>query len=590
MAGYLSCVRSSAPGRVATVLGIMVLASVVTERLSPLTALAETAPLPSTRSASESTPQQTEEHPLFAESREAWRAMMSRVPLPRTGCFSASYPRVEWREVPCAPASTLPNAPLSGTVGPVGNGNDFSAPAFSILSATGSFDSISPLTSETGNVAGQTPPVAVANAFTLQINVKPFNTNACQGSAPPRGTVCQGWQQFIFSNTQCGGGPCIFIEYWLQNYGPNCPSGPWQQTAQPPNSCYFNGSGPSPPVQTIANLAQPGFSLAAQANANGLDTIIIATSNGGLQAAGNDSVLGLAGNWKSAEFNIFGDCCLSQAIFTPGSALVVRTALSDFTSNAPQCAQTGFTGETNNLNLLTNNPCASSGGTSPAIVFTENLGPIVTSVTPSSGSNQGDTPVTIQGTTFSTAPGGSAIDFGGESASGIACASPTPPNAQCATESPFYGDGTATVDVQVTAFNLTSPPIRPADQFTYLAGPQCGATLTCAAGNFSNFPYLTVQCPSGVSFQSNGACYSLSPTTIVCGTTEQVEPPLIACDPPTSGGSCTYFSLFQVVNSYCGLPPPPPPPPPPGGNCCTACIQAGGICTRNPDGTCSKCQ
>ena len=140
----------------------------------------------------------------------------------------------------------------------------------------------------------------------------------------------------------------------------------------------------------------------------------------------------------------------------------------------------------------------------------------------------------------------------------------------------------------MTAFNLTSPPIRPADQFTYLAGPQCGATLTCSAGNFSNFPYLTVQCPSGVNFQSNAACYSLSTTTIVCGTTEQVEPPLIACDP--TSGSCTYFSLFQVVNSYCGLPPPPPPPPPPGGNCCTACIQAGGICTRNPDGTCSKCQ
>jgi hypothetical protein len=387
MASHLIWVSRSAPGRVAAVLGIIVLASVMTERLSPLTALAETAPLPSMRSASESTPQQTEEHPFFAESREAWRAMMSRVPLPRTGCSSASYPVVEWREVPCAPASTLPNAPLSGTVGPVGKGNDFSASAFSILSATGSFDSISPLTSETGNVAGQTPPVAVANAFTLQINVKPFTTKACKGSAPAPGTICQGWQQFIFSNTQCGGSPCIFIQYWLLNYGPNCPSGPWLQTAQAPNSCFLNGSGPSLPVQTIVDLAQPGFSLAAQANANGLDAIIIATSNGGLQAAaGNDPFLGLGGNWKSAEFNIFGDCCLSQAIFTPGSALVVRTALSDFTSNAPQCAQTSFTGETNNLNLLTNKPCASSGGTSPAIVFTENLGPIVTSVTPSSPS------------------------------------------------------------------------------------------------------------------------------------------------------------------------------------------------------------
>ena len=386
MAGHLSWVSRSAPGRVAAVLGIIVLASVMTERLSPLTALAETAPLPSMRSASNLSPTDRGTSAFCRKSGGLARHDVARS-FAEDGCFSASYPVVEWREVPCAPASTLPNAPLSGTVGPVGKGNDFSASAFSILSATGSFDSISPLTSETGNVAGQTPPVAVANAFTLQINVKPFTTKACKGSAPAPGTICQGWQQFIFSNTQCGGSPCIFIQYWLLNYGPNCPSGPWLQTAQAPNSCFLNGSGPSLPVQTIVDLAQPGFSLAAQANANGLDAIIIATSNGGLQAAaGNDPFLGLGGNWKSAEFNIFGDCCLSQAIFTPGSALVVRTALSDFTSNAPQCAQTSFTGETNNLNLLTNKPCASSGGTSPAIVFTENLGPIVTSVTPSSRS------------------------------------------------------------------------------------------------------------------------------------------------------------------------------------------------------------
>ena len=35
------------------------------------------------------------------KAREAWRAEMVRLPLPKNGCFTTSYPKAEWREVKC---------------------------------------------------------------------------------------------------------------------------------------------------------------------------------------------------------------------------------------------------------------------------------------------------------------------------------------------------------------------------------------------------------------------------------------------------------------------------------------------------------
>ena len=38
-----------------------------------------------------------------AKNLHDWRKGMSRVPLPRRGCFTSSYPSAEWSEVPCPP-------------------------------------------------------------------------------------------------------------------------------------------------------------------------------------------------------------------------------------------------------------------------------------------------------------------------------------------------------------------------------------------------------------------------------------------------------------------------------------------------------
>jgi rubredoxin len=350
---------SAARQRVTRVLGITVIASL----LSVLAASAQTgtsgvteptpAPIP---------PQTTMQPPTAPQSQEAWGNALTRVPLPKRGCFTSSYPRLEWLEVPCTPPSPYPNPPARGpSPNTVGNGNDFQAQSSGLIStATGSFNSVSSGSSESGDVGGNSPPVA--NAFTLQLNSQFFsNSPACQGVQG-----CQGWQQFIFSQTQCGGQPCVFMEYWLLNFGPTCPQGqPW--ISAPPN-CWFNG--PSTPVspQTTGQLA--GLTLTGTAS-GGQDTVVLTTANGNPTAVGQDSVLSLQQFWNTAEFNIFGDCCLSQANFNLGSTLVVKTSIVDGTMNAPACVPGGTTGETNNLVL--EGTCSTNGGASPAIVFTESF-------------------------------------------------------------------------------------------------------------------------------------------------------------------------------------------------------------------------
>src|SRR6266436_2834124 len=85
--------------------------------------------------------------------RKEWQEAISKVSLPKKGCFSASYPEKEWKEVPCSVPSKYPNPPASGPrPNIVGNGNDISAQVTGLISsAIGSFDSVTPATvTETG--------------------------------------------------------------------------------------------------------------------------------------------------------------------------------------------------------------------------------------------------------------------------------------------------------------------------------------------------------------------------------------------------------------------------------------------------------
>lgn len=309
--------------------------------------------------------------------REAWRAEMLKLPLPKNGCFTTSYPKVEWQEVKCGPPPPYRYV--------VGDGTDYVAQTSGnyISSATGTFLSSSSVAGETGNVACTPsdvvcPPYSTNNVFSIQMNSNspvnssdhsPFSTTACTGGDPG----CSGWQQFVFSQT---GGPApgpgqtsaapgapnantpaLFAEYWMYGYGFSCPALPAWAPAQgnPPtsnwiqagNNCVFNGPSTYVPPLTAADL--PGLVMQATAGAN--DTVKLVSTGGG-GAYSEPSALGLSNAWTETEFNIVGDCCKSQANFTSPTTLVVNIQLGDGFPTAPTCiADDGTTGETNNLTL-----------------------------------------------------------------------------------------------------------------------------------------------------------------------------------------------------------------------------------------------
>jgi hypothetical protein len=366
--------------RSADVLSVMVMATLLLGSVSSPAISAEPGAAPAPNA-----PTPTAE----ARSKEPWRATMSRTPLPKKeGCFKATYPNAEWKEVPCA---TPPNRPYPPAKGPrpetVGAGNDWVANASgSISSAVGSFGSgsmpaVTGVTSETGSTYGSDCQLAasnVPNVFSLQLNTNTFQNDdknsvpTCKGAANP--TACQGWQQFIYSNAQtaCGIFPCAFIQYWVLSYDKNCPTG-WTSYTPPGTSeidCWINSTrGAAVRIsQTIATLGN--MNLTGQANSDGDIVTIFDPTDGSVNATPSpDSFLNLSQHWNFAEFNVFGDSCGSQANFNAGSTIVVRTNVNNGTTNAPSCKINGQTAETNNLNLVS--PCSATAAANPDIVFTE---------------------------------------------------------------------------------------------------------------------------------------------------------------------------------------------------------------------------
>ena len=131
--------------------------------------------------------------------REDWRVNIGQVVLPKNGCFTAAYPNNQWREVACVAAPDYPMPPRRGPRPlTVGNGDDVSpqAPSGNISTAIGSFDNLTNVTSESGQVNNTGP--AVNNAYTLQLNTNFFASSTCSGAAVPAN--CLGWEQFVFEN------------------------------------------------------------------------------------------------------------------------------------------------------------------------------------------------------------------------------------------------------------------------------------------------------------------------------------------------------------------------------------------------------
>ncbi len=297
---------------------------------------------------------------------ELWRQSMLLTSLPKNGCFQVTYPGKNWQEVPCTAAPGYPQTPFSNSIHKsVGNFESFAAQVSgTISSSTGSFDSVTGLTSETGSkfsTACSSFLPGVQNTFALQLNTNIFSTTM---SGCDQHTGCKGWQQFVYSNSGK-----VYIQTWLIDFGTPCPMG-WTSFG---DDCYSTSGAASVPAQVIENLAQ--LSLTGNVSST-TSTVILSIRSSKywatdqLYAICQDNVLGLVQGWNTAEFNIFGDGCSSQASFNDGTILKVRLNVTSDPVQVPTCISAGFTEETNNLNLR---GCSSfeGAGTSAGIVFVE---------------------------------------------------------------------------------------------------------------------------------------------------------------------------------------------------------------------------
>ncbi len=332
--------------------------------------------------------------------QQDWRTAIGLAKQPRKGCFIAAFPSREWREVPCVPTPDYPMPPRAGIVPQVvGNGNDIAvqAPTGHISSAVGSFDTLTNVASESGQI-GATG-ANIANAYTLQINTDFFTTSACTGST---GANCRGWEQFVFENNNVS--HRAFIQYWLIKYNNTCPAG-WTQF---PNGsdiyCVIlsNSTGAvSTAAVPVTNLGQ--VTLTGTAN-SGSDSIVMTIGSTAYARNGDNAVRASEG-WTIAEFNILGDGGSavgvgSQAGFNAGAALVTRTRIAYGGTAAPNCVAQGFTAETNNLSFGPTAPVGSTPG--PALIFAESI---------AGGSPSNCAASTAVGDTHLTTLGGLLYDF-----------------------------------------------------------------------------------------------------------------------------------------------------------------------------------
>lgn len=307
-----------------------------------------------------------------AQQRKEWTLSMSQKAAPRSGCFTAAFPRTEWQVAACV---TPPNIPMPPRIAPrafvVGNGNDISAqaPSGTISQAIGLFENVTNVTSISSPIGNSGSPVA--NAYTLQINTNFMTSTACAGSPNAN---CRGWEQFVYFNDGTSGS--AFIQYWLIQYNATCPAGQnWNQfsfTGSTDVYCWKNAANAvGVPNQAITNMSNWTFAGAASATA---DSVTMSTGSNVYMATGDNAVAASAG-WTIAEFNIFGAGGNSsgggEATFNAGASVDTRTRIVYGGNVAPTCNATGFTGETNNLSFGPTAPTATQPG--PAVIFQESI-------------------------------------------------------------------------------------------------------------------------------------------------------------------------------------------------------------------------
>ena len=125
--------------------------------------------------------------------------------------------------------------------------------------------------------------------------------------------------------------------------------------------------------------------LTGSASAGGNDEVTLSFGGEATLVINADSMVGLAPNWNTAEFGVFGDGNGGQANFGANTTLEAQTTLSDSSLSAPTCVEEGFTGETNNLSL-TNTPTIGTQGLPTIVSEQTNTSPTTPSCAAGPGS------------------------------------------------------------------------------------------------------------------------------------------------------------------------------------------------------------
>ena len=150
-------------------------------------------------------------------------------------------------------------------------------------------------------------------------------------------------------------------------------------------------------------------------------------------------------------------------------------------------------------------------------------GPVVTSVSPSSGSASGGTQVTITGSGFT---GATAVDFAENAATNVTVVSDTQITATSPADTSAASGATDTVDVTVTGPGGTSPTV-PGDQFTYSppgGGSAQGGGANSGSGNSGGGNAPTFTDLGGFSW-AQAAINALAAQGIIKGTSSTTFDP-----------------------------------------------------------------
>ena len=299
-------------------------------------------------------------------ARETWRLQMVHAPREKGACYTATYPDTTWHEVPCKPAPDRRFPPHPGPASDlVGNGKvDYVAqPANTIALAEGSFDTVS--TSSVATAGAGSGGSNGANLFSLQLNSDYIKTSQCTAALGPK---CRGWVQFVYDN----GAQDAYVQYWLLNYDftaftAACP-GAWQPDvgycvqSAPTSSQAFAAQATASDLADITVTGQPGVGVTVSWFGAAPPTLISAPDTGIIPEIGAE--------WADAEFNVFGDGGAGEAVFSGTTTIKVRTQVDTGINIVPICILTSYTGETNNLNLIST-PTMEPRKKYPSIIFDE---------------------------------------------------------------------------------------------------------------------------------------------------------------------------------------------------------------------------